>query len=269
MRWRRWARSLFAGPGGSPSSGTERTSGAPPSANGASSLHLFWRTSPGAAVTAAEATLEVTAAPPADRLVFWALQATMLDGAGEEHGTGHLGLQHHPAHPGGGAANWGGYRPGGGELPGGPLGAPSATANVNTCDFAWAVGRRYRLRIEGAAPGRWRGSVTDLDTGSVFVVRDLEVGGDRLDRLMVWTESFAHCEEGCAVRWSDLALLGADGARRPVTTVVVNYQRHADGGCATTTAGVEGAAFLQVTGTLRAVPQGTTLRLPVPSDGPR
>ncbi len=199
--------------------------------------------------------------------MFWALQATMLDTTGAEHGTGHLGLQHHPAYPEAGAVNWGGYRPGGGELPGGPLGGPSALGNANTCDYPWTTGRPYRLRIEQATPGAWRGSVTDVASADTFVVRDLHLDGDRLDRLMVWTESFAHCEEASAVRWSDLTVIDHAGGRRRVEAVRVNYQRHADGGCATGTAGADGAGFTQATGSLRAVPQGTVLTVDPPVSG--
>ena len=102
-----------------------RTTGAPASSNGASSLHLWWLLD-GPLVEVA-VTVEVVVPPPGDRLVFWALQAGFTDGR-RPLGAGHLGLQAHPGHPGGTAVNWGGYRApalGGGELTGSESPLPS------------------------------------------------------------------------------------------------------------------------------------------------
>ncbi len=226
------------------------------------------------------ATIEVLAPPPAGRLCFWALQASFSgDAGGRSHvfGAGHFGLQHHPSYPGAGAINWGGYHQAGspsgasGELDGSELGAPSALGNPNTCDYRWEIGRRYRMTIartpDEAARRGWRATVVDLSTDAVFVVRDLWCEGDELTRPMVWTESFAHCDEASAVRWSDFsALTDAGDVVRP-TGLTVNYQSEADGGCSTgTTAFVDGSTsgadgIEQRTGTVRTMKQGTAIPL--------
>ena len=65
----------------------ERNQGNPPSANGASSMHLFWDLD--GRFAAAEVTLTVIEPPRVDRLYFWALQATFTDGT-EDLGGAHL-----------------------------------------------------------------------------------------------------------------------------------------------------------------------------------
>lgn len=138
-------------------------------------MHLWWEL-PGHFVEVA-ATLEVVRPPVVPRLYFWALQVTFDDGR-RRRGAAHLGLQAHPAHPGGTAVNWGGYRApgdGGGELAGSASTLPSATGNANTRDYRWLPHRPYRLRIFSPAPQRWRGEVTDVGTGQRTMVRDLDV----------------------------------------------------------------------------------------------
>src|SRR6516165_4743814 len=129
--------------------GGPRTSGRPPSANGASSLHLLWQVPTGEELVEASVTLVVPALPSVTRLYFWALQVSFADGAGA-----HLGLQW-------GAdpitrmqhVNWGGYGPSGAELSGSTSNLPSSFANPNTRDYDWKPGRPYQLRISRQAGG--------------------------------------------------------------------------------------------------------------------
>ena len=239
-----------------------RTAGPPPSGNGASSFHLFWDVPPHP-LRAVEATIEVMEAPTVDKLYFWALQINVAD-HGISTGGAHFGLQHHPAYPGAGAVNWGGYRDGGGELDGTTSALPSALDNVNTRNYRWEPRRRYRYRI-AAAPetdGAWRGTITDLESGAETVVRDLFIPGDELVRPMVWTEAFADCDHpSVAVRWSDLSAETVGGERYQVSTVRLNYQTHHDGGCANTDSSVDGVGFVQRTSVRRQATTGSKLTL--------
>lgn len=249
-----------------------RTTGPPPSANGASSFHLFWDAPPTPFVEA-EATIEVIDRPSTPSLYFWALQVD-LERDGRRIGGAHFGLQHHPAYPGDGAVNWGGYADAGGELEGSVSALPSTLDNRNTRDYRWEPGRRYRYRIapspeqpEAGGPGRgWRGSITDLETGVETVVRDLWVDADRLSRPMVWSEVFADCDgPSAAIRWTDLAITTADGERITVDGVRLNYQTNGDGGCANTDSSVdpdpERPGFVQRTTITRVNRSGDRLRL--------
>ena len=200
----------------------EGTSGRPSSGNGASSLHLFWATPTGRWRSVA-ATIEVVEPPAVPDLHFWALQASFVDASGASAGAGHLGLQHHTPHPGATAVNWGGYGGDGAILDGSRSSLPSATANPHTRDFDWASARPYRLRIEvvGPAPdGRrtaFRGSVEDLATGTVTVVRDLWAHGDHLGSPMVWSEVFARAtrhRRPCGGRSSSWSPTTAPSCRR-------------------------------------------------------
>lgn len=250
------------------------TTGTPRSSNGASSLHLFWDVPEGDWV-AAEAVLEVVEPPRVPALSFWALQVSFTD-RGRDGGGAHLGLQWFPPHPGSTAVNWGGYRPGGGELPGSSSSLLSATGNENTRDLAWRPHRPYRLRVRPGTseppPGlhAWAGEVTDLTTGTTTVVRDLWTSGTHLNGPMVWSEVFARCDDpGAAVRWSGLRLVDERGAAHDVTSVVVNYQAVADGGCVTTDTSTDDIGILQATGAVRRTPQGARLVVPKrPGDGP-
>lgn len=226
-----------------------RVSGPPTSSNGASSMHLHWD----ARAEVVEATLEVVTAPQVDRLYFWALQASFTGPGGRHEGAGHLGLQWYGAHPGSTAVNWGGYAATGAELAGSVSALPSATGNANTRDYVWVPGRRYRLRIASGGPGRWRGEVSDLTTGTTTHVRDLHCDGGHLEAPCVWSEVFADCDHpSVVVRWSDL---GPQPARLHVT-----YQAHADGGCDNTTIRPDDhGGLLQVTNTDRVVRHGALL----------
>ena len=169
--WSRMARSLR--PGGA----APRVAGYPVSQNRASSLHLFWELPAGTdAVTAASVELVVEAAPVVPDLYFWALQVSFVDGAGQRHGGGHLGLQWHQSHPGSRAVNWGGYGRNGETLDGSASPLPSATGNPNTRDLWWEPGEPHTLKIGPAAEGGWAGTVDGVR------VRRLAAGGDRLER---------------------------------------------------------------------------------------
>jgi hypothetical protein len=267
------------------------TSGRPRSSNGASSLHLGWDAPVAPADdpwVAAEAVLEVRSPPEVLSLYFWALQASFTD-RGRHGGAGHLGLQWYPAHPGSTAVSWGGYGPDGRELDGSMSTLPSATGNPNTRDFRWSPGTPYRLRIERFDPAppdtrptgvasatptpaagelrSWRGTVTDLDSGDLTVVRELWAPGRGVEGLVVWSEVFAPCDAPrTEVHWSDLRLTAGSGRTHAVSQVTVNYQEMAEGGCVTTDARVDGAGVAQVTGTTRTTPKAA--RLPVGQRAP-
>lgn len=235
--------------------------GPPTSSNGASSFHLRWEVPPTPLVEVA-ATLEVLAPPVVPKLYFWALQADFASASGLRRGGAHLGLQFHPSYPGSGAVNWGGYHSGGGILDGSDSVLPSTLGNANTRDYGWEAGRPYRLRIAAVAdrPGAWRGSVTDLATGTETVVRDLFVDADHLVAAVVWSEVFADCDDpSVTVRWSDFSAVTTGGEIRP-RTVQLSYQAHGDGGCANTATAVDETGwFTQTTNTDRTNAPGSRL----------
>ncbi len=257
MALRSFLRKLvIPGTGGIPG----RTTGPPPSANGASSFHLTWEVPPTRLVEAA-ATFEVLEPPVVPKLYFWALQVSFVDGPSRLGGA-HFGLQYHPDYPGNGAVNWGGYRDGGGELEGSASALRSALDNVNTRTYPWEPGRRYRHRVFKSPERGWRGSVTDLETGIETVVRDLWIDGDSLANPMVWSEVFADCDHpSVAVRWSDLSVVTVDGGSVTATAVRLNYQRFSDGGCANTDTTIDDVGFVQRTATERRNGTGTRLTL--------
>jgi hypothetical protein len=237
----------------------ERTRGFPPGGNGASSFHLAWQL-PAAAGHLVEAavTLEVVTPPAVDHLYFWALQVG-FPGAGGAH----LGLQWNHRHPGFGAANWGGYATSGRLLEGTASTLASTPADPNTRDYAWQPGRPYRLRVRRGTPGTWRGEVADLTTGEESLVRELYAESDFVHEPMVWSEVFARCDDpSVVVRWSDFAVVDERGATHAPTAMAVNYQTHANGGCANTVSvlGTDGGV-LQVTNAERVIPQGAVLAL--------
>jgi len=258
-----WLRSLLSTPGAATGSG--RTSGRPTSANGASSFHLGWELPPGS-FTAASVDLEIDTPPVVTDLYFWAVQADFGDASAETAGA-HLGLQWNRRHPGGTAANWGGYHAshlGGAILDGSASPLPSAPNDPNTRDYAWRAGTRYRLEISPMPQraGWWRGTITDLDAGEQTVVRDLDGGGDRIRAVTMWSEVFARCDApSVRVRWSRLRLRTEAGAEVAPLAVTVNYQSRAAGGCDNTTAALEGATFTQTTSTRRIVAQGARLEV--------
>jgi len=253
-----WLQNLLGG-------SKARVSGEPPSGNGASSFHLWWELGRGRPLQEVSAILEIVEPPRVDRLYFWAMQVSFADPDG---GGAHIGIQHHPRYPASGAVNWGGYapQPEGGLLQGSPSPLPSAPNDPNTRDFAWSAHRPYRLSIgRSPEPGpegfvAWRGSVEDLTTGEVTVVRDLYSRGTYLRGPVVWTECFARCDHPTtAVRWSGLQVVDDVDEPSVVTAVSVNYQTHANGGCDNTNSSVDGDGWLQRANTSRTNPTGTRL----------
>ena len=104
--------------------------------------------------------------------------------------------------------------------------------------------------------------MTDTTTGEETVIRDLWVDANHLGGPVVWSEVFAHCDHpSAAIRWSNLSGIGVDGAVHDVRSVRLNYQTHADGGCANTNTSVDGDGFLQRTNTERITQTGQTLSL--------
>src|SRR6056297_1813035 len=81
-----WARLRDAVAGAAPA---PRTTGRPPSSNGASSFHLGWVLDGADHVTDVSVTLEVVTPPTVPRLYFWALQ-TDVGGAAGRAGGAHL-----------------------------------------------------------------------------------------------------------------------------------------------------------------------------------
>ena len=199
-------------------------------------------------------TLDVVEPPSVDRLYFWALQASFLDGFGSQ-GAAHLGLQWNPRFPDRRAVNWGGYDPTGVVLSGSESSLPSTPGNRNTRDFPWLAGRKYRLRIHPSPEFGWRGEVTDLETGVATVVRDLHVGGDRLGRFIVWSELFCECTDPrTVVAWSEPLALGLGGEQLAPRAYRVNYKAE---GCPNTNAYADGQRVYQATGSERMTPQGS------------
>lgn len=244
-----------------------RERGEPTSANGASSFHLWWDLDGQQPLVEVAAVLEVLVPPAVDRLYFWALQVSFLDGT-VDRGAAHTGLQWNRNHPGNRAVNWGGYAAGGGLLAGSPSALPSAPSDPNTRDYPWEPGHAYRLRV-AAAPrsrGRWLAEVTDLRAGQATVIRELEAAADRLASPVVWSEVFARCEHPSAtVRWSRLEATTAGGKTVRPRRLRVSYQDLAAGGCGNTTVTTDEEGVLQVTNTRRTVQHGAVVDLrPLP-----
>jgi hypothetical protein len=245
-RWSRVTRWGSARFGGRP-----RVSGRPPSANGASSLHLAWDVPTEDGLVEAAVTLMVPALPSVPRLYFWALQVSFPGGAGA-----HLGLQWAADPPRRlRHVNWGGYGASGAELSGGISTLPSSFSNSNTCDFDWEPGRPYRLRIARAAGG-WAGWVDET------MIRCLDAPGETLQNPMVWSEVFANCDHpAVSVCWSGLEVVTRSGRRVPVSSVVASYQSHQEGGCDNTSSEADNHAFVQTTNVVRTTPKGALLRV--------
>lgn len=253
----------------------QRTWGQPRSANGASSFHLVWEL-PQIPLIEVSAVLEVLQQPSVRRLYFFALQVSFASDR-QLRGGAHLGLQWNPAFPESTAVNWGGYGSAADAsrlLSGSRSPLKSSRNDVNTRDFAWKAGRRYRLRIAPSPEGppevhAWRGTIVDLESGVETVVRDLYTDGAYLTAPMVWSEVFARCEQpSVSARWSDLTAVTASGDNVLPQRVRVNYQSRADGGCDNTSVVVDELGLIQTTSVERQIPQGALL--PVPgSDRPR
>lgn len=257
-RMQDWVRNLMS-PGV-----RERVSGTPASANGASSFHLWWDVPFGERLTAANVTLEVRRRPDLDRLVFFALQVAFIKPGG---GGAHLGLQHHPAYPSHAAVNWGGYDPAGDLLEGSDSTLPSAQNDRNTRDYAWKTANPYQLTIERVTDTeedahRWRGTVTDLVSGELAVVRELFSPGRYLRAPVMWIESFAPCDAPrFEASWSNATVVTEKSEVKAVRRMRADYQPHAAGGCTNTNSFVEGVSFVQRTGQLRTTKAGTTLSI--------
>ena len=245
----RWSRLMRRG--SALLTGGPRTSGRPPSANGASSLHLLWQVPTGEELVEASVTLVVPALPSVTRLYFWALQVSFSDGAGA-----HLGLQWGADPPTRlRHVNWGGYEASGAELSGGTSDLPSSFSNPNTRDLDWEPGRSYRLRIS-QADGGWAGWVDDV------LVRCLHASGETLHSPLVWSEVFADCDDpAVSVRWTRPEVVTRSGRRVPVDSMTVSYQSRQEGGCDNTSSEVDDTAFVQTTNVVRRRPPGASLRL--------
>lgn len=234
MRWTAWAR------------GRPRVSGDPPSANGASSFHLWWLLPEQGPFREVSAVLAVERPPSVARLYFWALQVSFVD-QGRDLGAGHTGLQWHPGAPNG-AITWGGYSAAGEELDGTRSPLP-AVDGPNTSHFPWHKGRPYRFRISAAGRGLWRSDVTDLTTGTTTHVRELLVAATALANPVVWSEVFARCDDPpTEVRWSQLAAVDLEGRTVNATSVRLTYQTREEGGCANTAVRAGQGYFAQLTG---------------------
>lgn len=233
----------------------QRTTGLPPSGNGASSFHLHWRMPPAGRLVEVEATIEVVVPPAVPRLYFWALQVGFAGG-----GAAHTGLQWLPERGGMPAVNWGGYRATGGELDGTLSPLPSLDGNPNTRLFDWQPEepRPHRLRVSRAPGGTgWRATIDGT------LIRDLHAPGDHLVSPIVWSEVFAACDDpGVTVRWSGLMARTADGAEVEPDALAVTYQSYADGGCDNTDVRLDEQGVLQVTAAPRQTPAGAVLRWP-------
>jgi hypothetical protein len=231
--------------------GRPRVRGRPPSANGASSLHLLWEVPTSEDLVEASVSVVVPELPAVPRLYFWALHVSFCDGSGA-----HLGLQWGADPPRRlRHVNWGGYAASGAELSGGTSTLPSSFDNPNTRDYDWQPGRSHRLRIVRAARG-WAGWVDDT------LVRCLDAPGATLRDPMVWAEVFADCDDpAVSVRWSGLQVVTASDRRLRVYSAETQYQSRHDGGCDNTSSGTAGSAFVQTTNVVRTTPAGAVLRV--------
>lgn len=242
----------------------ERVAGKPTSASGASSFYLWWDIPYGERLTEVSVTLTVPRRPDLDRLVSFAIQGAFVKPG---RGSCHLGLQHHPRFPNRGAVIWGGYNSKGETLEGSESLLPSATGDPTTRDFFWLPDTPYQLTIErgderpeGTFP--WTGSVTDLDSGERTVIRDIISQSPHLRAPVMYIEAYAPCDgPRFEARWSNAIVVLADSGVRAVSSMRVDYQPHAAGGCTNTNSSVEGSAFVQRSGQLRTTKPGTTIRL--------
>lgn len=234
-----------------------RDRGFPTSSNRASSFHLRWDGAP--PLLELSVTLEIVEVPRVRRLYFWALQASFAGLHGVTGGA-HLGLQWHAIHPGGTAANFGGYDSSGRELEGSKSSLPSRPGNSNTRDYTWRAGQAYRLTISPAGPGWWSGEVTDLASGSLQQVRTLAGGGEHLLLPMVWSEVFARCDDPpVVVAWSDPNGTTLDGRAWRPSAATVTYQPLEEGGCSNTDVTGDGVRLYQRTSVPRRTPHGSAL----------
>jgi hypothetical protein len=242
--------------------------GAPASANGASSFHLWWRFDRSELLAEASAVIEVVVPPSLPKLYFWALQVGFHDGR-RSVGAGHTGLQWLATDPPVPAVNWGGYDSGGAELDGSLSRLPSLDGNPNTRLFSWRTGTRYELSVRKSPSApvpngiqAWRATVRDVESAELTVIRDLYSPGGFLADPVVWSEVFADCDDPTvSIRWSDLRAVTVTG--RPVTpeAVAVTYQARSEGGCDNTSVRLDAGGVAQDTNTARGVPHGSVLPL--------
>jgi hypothetical protein len=210
-------------------------------------MHLMWRLpSDLGPVIGASVVFELTEEPAVDKLYFWALQASFLDDDGTDLGAAHTGLQWNPRHPGGRAANWGGYPSEHNNwkrnFKGSRNRLPGFDGDPNTRHYNWQSHRPYRLTIERAPeqsgsffaellqprPTGWRATVTDINSGQIQVLRDLYAGGTHLAHLCVWTEWFCSCDDPTtACTWTEFRVMTDDGSGNSTehepTEVFVNH----------------------------------------------
>ena len=238
-----------------------RTTGPPPSPNGASSFHFWWDVAEPLAWVSVD--LEASLPPGAGGLAFFALQASFWSAGGHEGGA-HTGLQRHPRHPEGRAVNWGGYDRDGAVLPGSESPLPSALDDPNTRDYPWETETRYRLTIgprtlrpEGAA---WPARIRDLEADRETTIRELFCPGDHLRAPVVWTELFCDCDApGVAARWTRPRAADPDGRPVPVTGGRVTYQPYESGGCSNTDVSISEGAVVQQSNRPRGAPHQARL----------
>jgi hypothetical protein len=113
------------------------------------------------------------------------------------------------------------------------------------------------LRIHPSPEAGWRGEVTDLEAGVSTVVRDLDVGGDSLGRVVVWSELFCECSDPrSVVAWSEPVAVGLEGGQIAPRAFRVNY---AADGCPNTNVYSDGVRVYQATGSERTAPQGSLI----------
>jgi len=231
---------------------------------GVTSFHLWWQDlDAGTPIVEASAVLTVVQPPAVDRLYFWALQATFLDG-GRSYGGAHTGLQWNPRHPRNRAVNWGGYAdpPVSNVLRGSTSMLPSTPDDPNTRDYPWEPGRPYRFTIRRGDDG-WSADVGPVGEAPV-AIRSLFAGGDRLAGLVVWSEVFAACSDPpVVVRWSELSATTASGEVVRPESVRVSFQ--GEGTCPNTDVRLTPDGIEQASGVARTVRDGAVL--PVPDRG--
>lgn len=233
--------------------------------HGVSSFHLWWQgIDGGAPLTEVAATISVLRQPAADRLYFWAMQTSFISDTGT-HGAAHIGLQWNPRHPGSKAVNWGGYADIGdvrSVLDGTPSPLPSTPNDPNTRDFPWVEGGSYRVRV-ARVDGGWRGTITDVASGQVSLIRDLHAPGDRLGGFVVWAEIFAACDHPqTVVQWSDFEARTADGEVRRPASVRLTFPSGGD--CPNTDVVMSQLGLLQITNTVRTARDAAVLPVPGP-----
>lgn len=233
-----------------------RTHGRPPAGNGASSFHIWWDTDQ--QFVSVAATLEIIQAPTADRLYFFALQASFWSATHE--GGAHTGLQWNQRHAGSTAVNWGGYDDRGRVLAGTESSLFSTPNDPNTRDYPWEAATRYRFQIGPVGEHGWPASVTNLETGETTPIRHVPCDGDHLRAPVVWSEVFADCDASpVSVRWSNLSGMAADGREVATTSGRVSYQNYDAGGCTNTTVTVDDAGVVQRSGSNRVTDHNTTV----------